>query len=232
MTPIDHRVSPKLRHVPLKPPRASVPREAIFLELWQQFAEQRPEEWAYVVRGRTNGPMRQRAASVAASFMVFMGCNGGQSFTHFAERVARSGAFTCTEDAYLAAWTIENKRIHGVNHGLRAVEYLLAREHPLSDRTCGTGVNWTAVPDVTMEDMDIIEAMVAWWCSTTARWMREAVEAQVKAMEANARLFHSAKRAATHKADHDETDSLGMPLSCGKPLCSPGKHHPLCNLAD
>jgi hypothetical protein len=26
-------------------------------------------------------------------------------------------------------------------------------------------------------------------------------------------------------------DSMGMPLSCGKPLCSPGNHHPLCKLA-
>lgn len=65
MLPIDHRVSPKLLHVPLKPPRASVPREGMLLALWQQFAEQRPEEYAYVFRGRTNGPIRQRAAQAA-----------------------------------------------------------------------------------------------------------------------------------------------------------------------
>ena len=27
-----------------------------------------------------------------------------------------------------------------------------------------------------------------------------------------------------------QTDSMGMPTSCGKPLCSPDKHHPLCKL--
>lgn len=194
MLPIDHRVSSKLRHVPLHPPRTSVPREGLFLALWQQFAEQRPDEWRYIFR--TTGPLRQRAASVAASFMVFMGCNGGHGFTHNAERIASSGAFSCTEDAYLAAWSMENKRIHGLNHGLRTIEYMLAREHPIRDLVCGRGVNWSQVPNVTMEDMDVVDSMVAWWCSPTARWMREAVEAQMKVREANERLFHSAERAA------------------------------------
>lgn len=27
-----------------------------------------------------------------------------------------------------------------------------------------------------------------------------------------------------------QTDSMGMPTSCGKPLCSPDEHHPLCKL--
>ena len=29
----------------------------------------------------------------------------------------------------------------------------------------------------------------------------------------------------------EPVDSLGIPLSCGKPLCAPGAHHPLCRLA-
>lgn len=197
MLPIDHRVSPKLLHVPLKPPRASVPREGMLLALWQQFAEQRPEEYAYVFRGRTNGPIRQRAASVAASFMVYMGCNGGRSFTHAAERLAKSGAFTCTEDAYLSAWVVENKRSSGVNSGLRTIEYMLAREHPIAKGVVPLWrVDWPLVPDVTMEDADIVEAMVAWWASTTARWMRDAVDSQVTALNAKERLFPTAQRAA------------------------------------
>lgn len=45
------------------------------------------------------------------------------------------------------------------------------------------------------------------------------------------RMLDAALAAApqSHKA---ETDSLGMPLSCGKPDCGPHKHHPLCDLAD
>ncbi len=29
----------------------------------------------------------------------------------------------------------------------------------------------------------------------------------------------------------EPTDSMGIPLSCGKPLCAPGQHHSLCVLA-
>lgn len=191
MLPIDHRVSPKLCHVPLQPPRRSVPREGLFLALWQQFATQRPDEWAFIFR--TNGQTRQRAASVAASFMVFMGCNGGRDFTDSAARLAKSGAFTCAEDAYLAAWAINNKRLHGINSGLRTIEYMLAREHPITTGYLAR-VDWKLVPDVTQEDADIVESMVAWWgTSTTAHWMREAVEAQMRAHEANERLLRQAQ---------------------------------------
>jgi hypothetical protein len=31
--------------------------------------------------------------------------------------------------------------------------------------------------------------------------------------------------------DMDAVNSMGIPLSCGKPLCSPKNHHPLCKLA-
>ena len=33
-------------------------------------------------------------------------------------------------------------------------------------------------------------------------------------------------------AKPEPTDSMGMPISCSKPLCSPGDHHPLCKLAE
>jgi hypothetical protein len=198
MLPIDHRVSPKLLHIPLQPPRVSVPREGLFLALWQQFAEQRPEEWRYIFI--TNGPIRQRAASVAASFMTFMGCNCGRDFTRTAERLATSGSFTCTEDAYLAAWAQENKRNQGVNHGLRTIEYMLAREHPIKLLFYKHRVNWKQVPDVSMEDMDIVESMVRWWSSITARYMRDAVEAQMKARVATEFLRTDAQAAAKEGA--------------------------------
>lgn len=32
-------------------------------------------------------------------------------------------------------------------------------------------------------------------------------------------------------AASEPTDSMGIPISCGKPLCAPGDHHPLCKLS-
>lgn len=194
MPAIELRASPKLRHVPLCPPRASIPREGLFLALWQQFAEQRAEEWGYIFN--SNSPVRQRAASVAASFMVYMGCNGGNGFTRRAEKMAETGAFTGPENAYLAAWAIENQRLHYLNSGLRTIEYMLAREHPICNELGGRVV-WSLVPAVTQEDADIVESMVVWWSGTTARWMRDAVEAKMKAAEAEQWLFGAAAQKGT-----------------------------------
>jgi hypothetical protein len=38
-------------------------------------------------------------------------------------------------------------------------------------------------------------------------------------------------RAAQPSPVQEPVDSMGMPLSCGKPLCAPGDHHPLCKLS-
>lgn len=45
----------------------------------------------------------------------------------------------------------------------------------------------------------------------------------------DARIMHAT--APQPAAQAEPTDSMGLPLSCGKPLCSPGAHHPLCALA-
>lgn len=148
----------RLKHLPLHPPRDSVALEGIYLRLWQNYAEQRPDEWLAIFRDCNFRP-RQRAASVAASFMVFMGCNCGRGFTLEADRFSSSGRFSWPEQAYLAAWALENKRHRGVNHGLRTVEYMLSREHPIRSHFPG-GVDWRLLPAVSMEDLDVIECMV------------------------------------------------------------------------
>lgn len=160
---------PRVKHIPIAPPRAGTPGEGIYLRQWQAYMAAHPSHFARIMSG-THRP-RQRAASVAASFMVFMGCNGGHGFTHLAEDYARRGFFIGPESAYLAAWAIYDKRERGINCGLRTSEYMLAAEHPVE----GTwrGVNWKKVPAVTMDDRDYIESMVKWWSTEDAAALRE-----------------------------------------------------------
>lgn len=186
----------KIKHTPLQPPRASVPMEGIYLSLWQAFATQRHDEWLCIFSDCNFTP-RQRAASVAASFMTFMGCNAGRDFTWRAERFAASKEFSFPEPAYIAAWALENNRTRGINSGLRCIEYMLAREHPIHHRGITAGrVNWQAVPAITMEDLDVIECMVRWWAGTTARVIREKAAALLEAHKANERLDHHLKNNA------------------------------------
>jgi hypothetical protein len=44
-------------------------------------------------------------------------------------------------------------------------------------------------------------------------------------------LAESRREVAALKAVQEPVGSMGIPLSCGKPLCAPGDHHPLCKLA-
>lgn len=168
--------------------------EGIFLALWQEFAEQRPDEFVGIFHDCNFTP-RQRAASVAASFMTFMGCNAGRDFTLCAERFAASKDFTFAEPAYIAAWALENNRTRGINSGLRCIEYMLAREHPIHLRGISAGrVNWQSVPAITMEDLDVIECMVRWWAGTTAKAIRDKASALLELHKANERLDHHLKR--------------------------------------
>jgi hypothetical protein len=172
-----------IEHIPYAAPRKGTPGEGIYLKLWLEFNETDPMGLEGLLYGRFREPFSQRAASVAASFMVFMGCNGGRAFTMMAKEMAAKKAFASTEDAYLAAWAIYNKRVHGVNVGLRVAEYMLARVHPL-DR--GRLIE-ASVPQITQADMDVLEAMVVWWSTERAAQMRTTAERMIDRANQNLR---------------------------------------------
>lgn len=167
---------PRVIHRPLCPPRPGTPGEGIYLSLWQEFAAARPHEWAHIFADMRTKP-RQRVASVAASFMVFMGCNGGASFTHRAIEMASKETELNRERLFIAAWAMENARYRGIDHGLRTIEYMLAAEHPIENHPfCGRRISQKRVPVITMEDHDAIECMVRWWASPQAECMRSIAE--------------------------------------------------------
>ena len=175
-------------HQPLAPPRKATPSERIYLELWSEWATARPREWFSIFQ--TTGPVRQRAASVAASFMMFMGCNGGRDFTFTAFDYARQPCFASSRTvAFTAAWAVKNMRNTDINHNLRMSEYMLAAEYPIQDQF--RGVNWKQVPSITQEDNDILESMVRWWSTAPASVMREIAEPMIQAAnrKAASRMF-------------------------------------------
>lgn len=191
----DYQHPPRVVHRPLQLPREGTPGEGIYLELWQDWCARNPLEWRAIFD--TNGPVRQRAASVAASFMVFMGCNGGHGFTYEAERYAKSDLFTTRESAYRAAWANANARRHGVNNGLRLSEFMLAAEHPIAQGPFGARLDWQRVPDITQEDNDILESMVAWWSGPAARVMRSIAEPRIQSENERLRAGWVATRSSS-----------------------------------
>nr|WP_319566223.1 hypothetical protein [uncultured Rhodoferax sp.] len=190
----DDFIPPKVVHRPLAPPRKSISGEVIYLDLWREWATARPRDWHAIFK--TNGPVRQRAASVAASFMVFMGSQGGKGFTHTAKIFAKEPCFLSRERAFIAAWAINNMRCVGMNSGLRSSEYMLAAEYPLIDWP--RGIDRRKVPNITQDDNDILESMVRWWSTDPAAVMREIAEPMISAMnrKAMSRMFDPIEESA------------------------------------
>lgn len=172
-------MSTTLNHLPACPPRKETVGEGIYLKLWIEFATKHPEEWLRIFD--LSGQVDQRAATVAASFMVFMGCNGGMSFTFMAERYSESRCFYSIDAAYLAAWAVNNRRVHHVNHGLRTSEFVLAEQYPINhDEILRPPVKWSCVPDISQADNDVLECMAIWWSTRRAKDMRRTAEPMIK----------------------------------------------------
>lgn len=163
-------------HTPIRPVRPGTHGEGIYLDLWREFVAGEPEAAAAIFRELPSQQLDQRGASVAASFMTYMGCNGGAGFTHNAKHIAGKRFFTDTERAFVAAWALDNQRNGAFNSGLRSIEFILAETHPIVDGR----VSWDRVPTVTADDMDVIECMVKWWSTPRATFMRTKAEGLIE----------------------------------------------------
>lgn len=179
-----------LEPVPFAQPRAGVPGESIYLQLWRDYLAVAPGRLESILRNMPFQP-NQRDASICASFMVFMGCNGGRGLHVSAEALMKRCQLRA-HDAFMLAWAKENERVLGVNSGVRTIEFMLASEYPIAQReTIGHRIDWQKVPDITIRDVDVVECMVAWWASREGAEMRSVAEPMIEAenRRAMSRLF-------------------------------------------
>jgi hypothetical protein len=191
-----------LDHIPIAKPRSGTPGESIYLRLWQEYLAAHPGKLERILNA-TLRPTTQRDASICASFMVFMGCNGGRSIHLKAEQLMQHGMRE--HDAFMAAWALDNQRTVGINHGLRTIEYMLAAEHPIQEGNLGSrGIDWTKVPTISMDDIDTVECMAAWWASFDGAQMRAIAEPMIAA-ESRRLLSILFKPATTQEPSHDQS---------------------------
>lgn len=175
----------ELVHEPVASPRICTPGEGIYLDLWREYLSVRPERLDEILRD-VHGPTTQRDATVCASFMVFMGCNGGRGIHQSAEALWKIGLNR--QQAFRLAWSQANARSRGTDCGIRCIEYMLATRHPIRTDPGYVGrVDWSLVPEVTMRDIDVVEAMVDWWGTREGDEMRSIAEPMIEA--ANRKLM-------------------------------------------
>lgn len=103
----------------------------------------------------------QRHASVLASVAMWLGTACGGAMLKHAERL-RGAAGSYGGDEYLIAWTLENRRLRAVNHGIRTAEFLLAPASSWRSRYWLGECPLSEVPELSAEDLETIDCFMMW----------------------------------------------------------------------
>lgn len=144
-----------LKHVAIRPARDMI-GEQVYARRWLEFANKecadgRTEFW-HVLRAYPY-PLDQRAASVAASFITWLGTNVGESFLETANDFKFSRCILSY--AYVAAWSVINVR---TNSNARQIEFLTRTPEELEKNVFS---------EVSARDLEVID-QIALWLGTDA----------------------------------------------------------------
>lgn len=161
-----------LHHTPIRPPRDMV-EEQVYARRWADLMAQAPCH-----EGRRPllehillsypAAVDQRAASVAASFICWLGTNVGLSFLQLGHSIRDNTS--CKYDAYVAAWGARNTRRFAINSGARMIEFLLRTEEQLDANT---------FPVVSANDLEVLEQVALWLGSEEGQAFLTGCEAEI-----------------------------------------------------
>lgn len=163
----------ELKHEPINPPRADHVGENVYSFEWLTLNEtiRRPNDPPNVLLGSILYHMErritQRHASVAASFITWLGTNCGHSIHDRAQQLLKAGLHR--DEAYECAWAIENKRRSGINHGIRYIESVLAGPDDFGKDIFSGMWGLRRMPNITIEDYETVEQLVEWLSTDRAQ---------------------------------------------------------------
>lgn len=167
-------LEPQFDHHPIRPPRQDVVGDIVFSERWLALMDETGDEMDEVysnvmlnhILSSMRGPLNQRRASVAASFIRWLGSNNGQAFLRSAEDHVKAQSTKPKYYAWLSAWTIQNfrERNHG---GGRILELILSPE-------ANTPVEFSS------DDAEVVEHLVAWLSSGKGEEFRSGCQAEIQ----------------------------------------------------
>lgn len=149
-----------MKHEPIRPVRNMI-EEQVFSRRWKELmGSKEPYESGMIGRVMKGYPytIDQRAASVAASFVCWLGTNVGQSYMSLGRDIQEKTSALRT--AYVAAWGAQNCRLFGHNSNARQIEFL-TRSQADMDKDIFT--------EVSVKDLEAVE-QVALWLGTDEGW--------------------------------------------------------------
>lgn len=161
----------EFEHKPITGPRPSHVGENVFAYQWEVLMQKREEEdppnaaLARILWNMQHGFITQRHASVAASFITWLGTNCGNAMIEKSRQIyisIDSVSRMTREESVLAAWAIENVKRPGQ---YRLIESVLAPpDHWLKDVITG-GFVLGLLPTLSAEDLETCDH-VAYWCGS------------------------------------------------------------------
>lgn len=191
-------------HRPPAPyPRTGHVGEHVYAEEWQAYMLAPPKDWPenvpnenlyrLLARHRRRGWIRKYDAEICARVVCWLGSNIGRCFAEGADRLQRDTG--CSgETAFVMKWAQENTRHHFMNHGVRTVEHLLAREKDFAPT--GTGRLWRW-PRLSVDTLEVVDCLVYWLGSHEGVAFRRKCETKIEEINRFVRLTKQAE----HKAD-------------------------------
>lgn len=193
-----------LSHLAIRTPRADVIGEVVYAARWVElmdmpiadfWASEVPSRLHLVLQAITSEPT-QRQATVAATFIQWLGCNCGQGFLHAAQQARANSVHP-----HQVAWAIHNHRSRGLNGGTRAIEGILApwEFFSIEDRYLSA---LTRVPELTVDDYETVEHVVAWLDGCEGELFLKKCQADLELQARQRREFslleHSVRTSDTH----------------------------------
>jgi hypothetical protein len=165
----------ELSHKPIHGPRVDNVGENVYAFEWETLnvSVRRKNDPPNVLLGSILYDMQrritQRHASVAASFITWLGTNCGQSIILKADALRRLGnSEMYGSQAFVAAWAIENTRRNSINSGIRYIESILAPADHFGQDLFSKMWGLRRMPNISIEDHETIEHIVAWLATDRA----------------------------------------------------------------
>lgn len=138
-----------LHHVAIRPVRHDMIGEVVYARRWHELMNGVCQ--IHMVLAGYPYPVGQREASVAASFITWLGTNVGASLLDIAQEFKLVRAVPSF--AYVAAWSVLNVRSFGHNSNARQIEFLTRTTEEMEANVFS---------EVSVRDLEVIDQIALW----------------------------------------------------------------------
>lgn len=202
----------ELSHQPFRRPRTDFTGECMFASSWLRLMASPAVEDDNNRRGVSTKlelilsvyphEITQRTASIAASFITWLGTNMGMCF--LGEAVKISEKLGNRQDGFISAWAITNRRMQGIDQGVRAIEAIL-REEDYGQSHDLFSYRRPNAPLLTAADTEVVDHLVEWLAEEEGMEFVRKCEFEITSLK-DAQSYEAAKKTRRELEKHENLE--------------------------